>query len=131
MDLRRLVSHCRRQGGQGLVELAVTLPVLLLAALAILQFALYSHAQNVVTTACAEGAIVASTADGTVADGTATARSLLAAGLGTSDGAVVVRGADSGPTVAVEAFGDVPMLVLGPAVRLPLHARSVMLKEER
>ncbi len=131
MDIPRLGSTCRRQSGQGLVELAVALPVLLLAALAILQFALYVHAQDVVTTACAEGAIVASTANGSVANGMATARSLLAAGLGNTAGAVTVRGTDGGPTVAVEATGDVPMLVLGPAVRLPLHARSVMLKEER
>lgn len=118
------------QDGQSLVEFAAALPVLLLVSLAILQFALYVHAQNVVTTACAEGSIVAAAGDGTVGDGVATARSLLYAGLGASADGLAVQGADGGTTVTIEAKGSMPVLLLGPAIQLPLQARSVMVKEE-
>ena len=122
-------GRARNQEGQGLVELAITLPVLLLTALAVLQFALYVHAQNVVSTACAEGAIVASAGNGTLGDGVTTARALLTAGLGSTGSAVTVVAAYGGAAVTVEAAGGVPTLVFGPAVQLPLHARCVMVKE--
>jgi len=112
-----------------LVEFAIALPALLLTALALVQFALYVYAQDVVTTACAEGAIVAAAGDGTPGDGIATARSLLASGLGGEARAVTVQGAAGGNVVTVEATGGDPILLLGPALRLPLHARSVMVKE--
>ena len=125
-------ASCRRprQNGQSLVEFAVALPVLLLLALAILQFALYVHAQNVVTTACAEGAIVAAAGNGTVGDGVATAYSVIKAGLGESSGGLTVRATAGGSTVTVAASGGMPVLLLGPAVQLRLSAQSVMVKEE-
>lgn len=117
------------QGGQGLVEFAIALPVLLLTALALVQFALYVHAQNVVTTACAEGAIVAAAGNGTLGEGVGTARTLLVGGLGGEARAVDVQAAAGGSVVTVEAAGGMPILLLGPTFRLPLHARSVMVKE--
>ena len=125
----RLASRSKSQQGQSLVELAVTLPFLLLAALALLQFSLYVHAENVVTTACAEGTIVASAENGTLGEGVATARSLVGAGLGREVNDLAVQGASGGRTVALEARGTMPLLLLGPLVQLPLHARSVMIKE--
>lgn len=130
MTGHRAPRRGRGQDGQSLVEFAAALPVLLLVSLAVLQFALYVHAQNVVTTACAEGSIVAAAGDGTVGDGVATARSLLEAGLGASAGGLAVQGADGGIAVTIEAKGSMPMLLLGPALQLPLRARSVMVKEE-
>jgi Flp pilus assembly protein TadG len=126
---RRAAPQGGGQDGQGLVEFAVALPALLLAALAILQFSLYVHAQNVVTTACAEGAIVAAAGNGTAEDGIATARAMLAAGLGDAATGTGVQAAGGGGTVSVEISGSLPILLLGPALRLPLHARSVMVKE--
>jgi hypothetical protein len=119
----------RTQHGQGLVEFAVTLPVLLLVALAILEFALFVHAQDVVTTACAEGALVAAAADGNVAEGVTTAQGLLDAGLGSSAQAVTVQGVDGGATVTVAVQGHLPLLLPGLGGVLPLSARSVMVKE--
>lgn len=124
-----VASRSKSQQGQSLVELAVTLPFLLLAALALLQFSLYVHAENVVTTACAEGAIVASAENGTLGEGVATARSLVGAGLGGEVSDLAVQGAAGSSAVALEARGTMPLLLLGPLVQLPLHARSVMRKE--
>lgn len=119
----------KRQHGQGLVEFAVTLPVLLLVALAILEFALFIHAQNVVITACAEGALVAAAADGNIDEGMATAQGLLDAGLGSSAHAVTIQAQDGGATVMVAAGGELPLLLPGLGGVLPLSARSVMVKE--
>ena len=129
MVRRQRVPQGRGQDGQGLIEFAIALPALLLTALALVQFALYVYAQDVVTTACAEGAIVAAAGDGTPGDGIATARSLLASGLGGEASAVTVQGAVGGNVVTVEATGGMPIFLLGPQFRLPLHARSVMVKE--
>lgn len=129
LDSCRSVVLTGGEKGQSLVELAVALPLLLLAALALLQFSLYVHAENVVTTACAEGAIVASAGNGSIQEGVATARSLLRAGLGSEGGDFAVQGSGGPGTVALEARGGMPLLVLGPVLQLPLHARSVMLKE--
>lgn len=117
------------QHGQGLIEFALTLPVLLLVVLAILEFALFVHAQNVVITACAEGALVAAAEDGNVNEGVATAQGLLDAGLGSSAQAVTVQAEDGGATVTVMARGHLPLLLPGFGGVLPLSARSVMVKE--
>jgi hypothetical protein len=119
----------KSQHGQSLIEFAVTLPVLLLVALAVLEFALFVHAQNVVTTACAEGAVAASAADGNVNEGVRTARGLLDAGLGSSAADVTVQAEDGGATVTVMARGHLPLLLPGFGGVLPLSARSVMVKE--
>jgi hypothetical protein len=124
-------GECGRlsQQGQGLIEFAVTLPVLLLVTLVMLEFALFVHAQNVVITACAEGALVAAAADGNVNEGAATAQGLLEAGLGSSAHAVTIQAEDGGPTVSVMARGHLPLLLPGFGGVLPLSARSVMVKE--
>jgi Flp pilus assembly protein TadG len=111
-----------------MVEAAVAFPVLLIVAIGLVQFALYYHAQNVVTGAVQDGARVAAAEDRTVADGVAHAQALLRAGLGQSAGAVAVRGSDGGD--AVEAQGRLRTIIPWVAdASLPLGARAVVSKE--
>lgn len=117
--------------GQALLEVALTFPLLLTVALGLVQFALYYHAQTVVTGAVQDGTRVAAAEDRTAADGVAHARALLGAGLGQSAGAVTVRGIDGGDVVVVEAEGQLRMIIpwVGGAT-LPLEARAIMSKEQ-
>lgn len=104
--------------------------VLVLLALALVQLALYVHAENVAIGACQDGARVSAAADGTVGDGVTTAQALLQAGLGRDASDMTVRGSAGGDTVVVEAQGQLRLIlpwVGDPA--LPLHARAVMVKE--
>jgi len=121
----------RVERGQAMAEAAVTLPLLLLAALALVQFALYAHAQNVVTGAVQDGARVAAAADRTLQDGAEHARAILRAGLGRSAGDVVVRPSMVGGAVVLEAEGHAPAVIpwVAEAV-LPLRARAVVSKEQ-
>ena len=120
----------RAECGQAMVEAAVAFPVLLMVAIGLVQFALYYHAQNVVTGAVQDGARVAAAEDRTVADGVAHAQALLRAGLGQSAGAVAVRGSDGGDAVAVEAQGRLRTIIPWVAdASLPLAARAVVSKE--
>lgn len=116
--------------GQALVESALAFSVLVVLALALVQLALYVHAENVAIGACQDGARVAAAADGTVGDGIVTARSLLQAGLGQEADDVMVRGSAGGDTVVVEARGQLSMILpwMGnPA--LPLQARAIAAKD--
>jgi Flp pilus assembly protein TadG len=120
----------RLDRGQALVESALTFPLLLLLALALVQLALYVHAENVTIGACQDGARVASAADGTVSDGVATAQALLQAGLGSSANEVRVLGTMGAGNVVLEAQGQLPLVlpwVGNPS--LPLHARVRMTRE--
>ena len=114
-----------------MVEVAVAFPVLLMVALGLLQFALFYHAQNVVTGAVQDGARVAASEDRTLADGVAAARALLSAGLGQSATAVTVRAIDGGDAIAIEAQGGLRTIIPWVAdATLPLWARSVASKEQ-
>ncbi len=116
--------------GQSTVEVAVAFPLLLMAALGLLQFALFYHAQNVVMGAVQDGARIAAAEDRTLDDGVAVAEALLNAGLGESAGAVTVWGIDGGDAVAIEARGSLRMIIPWVAdATLPLWARSVVSKE--
>jgi hypothetical protein len=112
------------------VEAAVSLPLLVAAALALLQLALYVHAGHVATAAAQEGARVAAGADRTVAEGVAQARALLEAGLGRSASEVAVRGTDGDDVVIVEVTGRMRTMVpwVGGAA-LPLEARATASRE--
>lgn len=114
-----------------MVEAAVAFPLLLLVALALVQFALFSHAQNFVTGAVQDGARLAAAEDRELADGVAHAEALLRAGLGRSARDVVVRGIDGGDAIAIEATGRLRMIIPWVAdATLPLWARSVISKEQ-
>ena len=71
-----------RARAQATVELAVVFPLLVLVATALLQFAIYYHARNVVVAAVQEGARAAAALDGSEDAGEERARAVLRAGLG-------------------------------------------------
>lgn len=121
----------RHQPGQALVEGAIAFVLLTMVALALVQFALFVHAQNVVTGAVQDGARTAAGHGGTPDRGVAHAQAVIRAGLGAEAGAVDVSGAASGGTVVVEARGSLRLLIpwVGDA-RVPLRARAVAQKEE-
>lgn len=113
-----------------MVEMALAFPLLVLVALALVQFALYVHAQNVVIGATQEGARVAANTDRSISDGVATTQSLLQAGLGSEASAVAVSGSDDGTTVTITATGSVPtILPLVGSWALPLKAQATFSKE--
>src|SRR5689334_14542308 len=72
----------RGERGQALVEAAVAFPLLLMMAIALVQFGLYAHASHVVMAAAQEGARVAAAEDGGLHAGVAQAQAVLQAGLG-------------------------------------------------
>ncbi len=127
---RRSWQDLRPEHGQSTVEVAVAFPLLLMAAIGLLQFALFYHAQNVVTGAVQEGARVAAAEDRTLADGIVRAEVLLRAGLGRSAGEIAVRGIDGGYAVAIEAEGQLRTIIPWVAdATLPLWGRAVISKE--
>jgi Flp pilus assembly protein TadG len=116
--------------GQAAVEAAVVLPLLLLVAIGLVQFALFVHAQGVVTGAVQDGARVAAAEGRTPADGVAHAEALLRAGLGRSAHDVTVRGSGDGETVALEARGSMRTIIPWVAdATLPLGARAIVSRE--
>ncbi len=127
---RRPGQTARHERGQVVVETAVALPVLLMVAIGLVQFALYYHAQNVVTVAVQDGARLAAAEDRTLADGVSHARALLRAGLGRSATDVTVQGDDGGETITVEAQGRLHTIIPWVSdATVPLSARSVVSKE--
>lgn len=120
----------RGERGQAMVEAAVAFPLLLLVAIGLVQFALFVHAQNVVTGAVQDGARVAAAEDRTPADGVAHAQALLQAGLGRSASDIAVRAVEDGDVVIIEAQGRLRTIIPWVAdASLPLGAWAVMSKE--
>ncbi len=115
--------------GQAMVEVAVTLPLLLLVALGLVQFALVAHAHNVVTGAAQDGARVAAAVDRTTEDGEAHARTLLRAGLG-SGTRVYVDGWEYPQVVVMTARAELrPIIPWTPTASIPVAAEAQMSKE--
>ena len=122
--------HRRLERGSIILEAALVFPLLLMAAIGLVQFALFEHAQNVVTGAVQDGARVASSEDGTLAEGVDYAKTILAAGLGPTAGQIQVQGLDGGDAIAIQAQGQLHMIFPWIAdATLPLQARSVVSKE--
>jgi Flp pilus assembly protein TadG len=113
-----------------MVETAVTFPLLLLVALALVQFALFTHAQHVVTTAALDGARMAAAEDRAIDDGLTYARSLLQAGLGRTAGDVTLRAIATDEVVTIEAQGRLRLIIpwVGDA-SLPLQAQATVSRE--
>ena len=129
--MSQLWLRLRRQRGAVMAEAAIAFPVLLMAAIALLQFAVFYHAQNVVTASVQEGARVAAEEDRTVNDGVQYAQTLMTTGLGKTAGDVQLSGIDGGYAVAVEARGSLHLIVPWSFdARLPLFARAVVSKEK-
>lgn len=120
----------RTERGQALVEAAIAFPLLLLVAIALVQFALFVYAQNVVTGAVQDGARVAAADGSTVADGVTRTQTLLGAGLGQSAAAVSVQGSAGTGVVTIQARGRLRTIIPWVAdASLPLEAQAVMSKE--
>lgn len=116
--------------GQSMLEAAITLPLLVMTALGLVQFALFVHAQSVVTGAVQDGARVAASEDRSLADGVARARVLLDAGLGSSVGDIAVSGNEGSDAVTIEARARLRLIIPWVAdATLPLGARAVVSKE--
>jgi Flp pilus assembly protein TadG len=86
-DQHPRLRRASRQSAQVIVEAAIVFPLLIAAALAVLQFGLYAHAQNVVTAAAQDSArVYAAQGNATqlYAQAQQRAQDLVKAGLGTS-----------------------------------------------
>src|SRR5437867_1078670 len=114
-----------------MVEAALAFPVLLLVAIGLVQFALFSHAQHVMIGAVQDGARVAAADGRTVSDGVTRARDLLQAGLGRSAGEVQIQGSEDRGVVILEAHGTLRTIIpwVGDA-SLPLEGRAAVAKEK-
>jgi Flp pilus assembly protein TadG len=111
-------------GDRGAVtaELVIATPLLLLALLAIIQFALWSHATHVAQAASAEGLAAVRTQDGTAAAGHAAARRLLD---DLADGPLLssqVEVARTATSASVSVRGEVTAVL--PGVHLHVHAET-------
>jgi hypothetical protein len=98
--------------------------------LALGNLAFWLYAQNVVTAAAQEAAVVASREDGTVQDGQRRAQALLVAGLG--PGAEHVTRIDvkiDAGVATANVQGTWPVVLLGPSVGAPLHATATIERE--
>ncbi|MFD7655376.1 TadE/TadG family type IV pilus assembly protein [Actinosynnema sp. NPDC059797] len=101
----------------------IATPLLLLMLLAIVQFALWSHATHIAQAAASQGLAAARAQNGTSASGTASARQLLdQLAEGPLRGTVV--SADRGAaTASVRISGTATPVV--PWLHLPVHAEAV------
>lgn len=120
-----------RAHGQAIAEFAVTSVVFLWTVVAIMDLALWLHAQNVVVAASQEAAVVASRGDGSRGQAVDAGWNLLRAGLGTGvagiDKVDVQVGANA---VIAEVHGTWYVAPLGPLAPVPLHATTTMLREQ-
>ena len=126
------------RAGQGMVEFALALTVLLLVVLGSMEVALLAHTRQVVVSAAQEGARVASAEGRTLTEGRGQAQALLARGLGaradlftvTAGCAVAVADVCTAETVAIRVSGAYPLQVLGRApLAIPLEIEISMFTE--
>jgi Flp pilus assembly protein TadG len=116
---------------QGLAEFAVISVALLVVVIGISNLAFWLYAQQVVTAAAQEAAVVASREDGTVADGREAGQSMLRAGLGATavtEVADVAVWLDS-EVARAEVRGRWPMTVGGPLLYVPLKATASLARD--
>ncbi|MFD2486735.1 TadE/TadG family type IV pilus assembly protein [Amycolatopsis albidoflavus] len=112
----------RGDRGEATVELVVATPLLLLTLLAIIQFAVWSHATHVAQAAASQALATARAQHGTAAAGRAAGQRLLAdlaAGPLRDPGLAVSRGADS---ASASVRGEAAAVL--PGVHLPVHAEA-------
>ncbi|MFD8497318.1 TadE/TadG family type IV pilus assembly protein [Amycolatopsis sp. NPDC059657] len=103
-------------------ELVIAAPLLLLILLAIVQFALWSHATHIAQAAASQGLTAARAQQGTAAAGTAGAKRVLdalARGPLTGPGIDSTRTAES---ASVRIFGTATSVL--PFLTLPVHAEA-------
>jgi Flp pilus assembly protein TadG len=111
--VRQVLEGDRGSAG---AELVIAVPLLLLILLAIIQFALWSHATHIAQAAASQGLAAARTQNGTAAAGTATAQLVLdqlAGGPLTDSTVATDRGAASASVrISGTATPVIPFLVL-------------------
>ncbi|WP_191243171.1 TadE/TadG family type IV pilus assembly protein [Amycolatopsis deserti] len=118
----RLRKSLMGDHGSVSAELVIATPLLLLVLLAIVQFALWSHATHIAQAAASQGLVAARSQNGTAAAGTASAQQLLGqlAG-GPLRGAAVST--DRGPAAAAVRISGTATSVV-PFLTLPVHAEA-------
>lgn len=120
---RRVRRALRGDRGSVSAELVIATPLLLMMLLAIVQFALWSHATHIAQAAASQGLAVARSQNGTAAAGTSSAQQLLdqlAGGPLTGSAVTSDRGAAS---ASVNVSGTATSVV--PFLTLPVHAEAV------
>jgi Flp pilus assembly protein TadG len=118
----RLRRVLRGDRGAVSAELVIATPLLLLILLAIVQFALWSHATHIAQAAASQGLAAARAQNGTAAAGAASAQQLLdqlAQGPLTGTSITSDRGAES---ASVRISGTATSVV--PFLTLPVHAEA-------
>ncbi|TKG60352.1 MULTISPECIES: TadE/TadG family type IV pilus assembly protein [Pseudonocardiaceae] len=119
----RLRCALRGDRGEATLELVIATPLVLLALLAIIQFAVWSHATHVAQAAASQALAATRTQDGTTSAGHAAGQRLLAelaAGPLRHPDVTVSRGAT---TVSVSIRGEAAAVL--PGVHLHVHAEAV------
>jgi Flp pilus assembly protein TadG len=113
----------RGDRGSVSVELVIATPLLLFMLLAIIQFALWSHATHIAQAAASQGLAAARAQDGTAAAGSTSAQQMLnQLDSGPLTGASV--NADRNATAAsVRIWGTATSVI--PFLHLPVHAEAV------
>jgi Flp pilus assembly protein TadG len=103
-------------------ELVIAIPVLLFVVMAIVQFALWSHATYIAQAAAAEGLAAARVQDATVAQGDTAARHLLdQLGAGPLNNARI-NATRTGDAVVIRVTGNTSAVI--PFLHLPVHAEA-------
>ena len=111
-------------------EAAIVFPIVLIAAIGLMQFAIYRHATNVVVGAVQDGVEVAARADYTIQDGVDRTQELLQAGLGPTATAITVQGIDGTDEVGIQATGQLQLIIpWAGSATLPLSYRAIESKE--
>src|SRR5579859_4572890 len=119
-----------RAQAQAMAEFAIATVVLLYTVVAVIDLALWLHAQNVVIAASQEAAAVASRGDGSSAQAAQSAWSVLRAGLGSGFDDIDAVDVQIGPdSVTATVHGTWHVSPLGPLVPVPLHATTSMLRD--
>lgn len=106
--MRRLL---RDQSGASTVEAVLVLPLLFMALIGVVQFALVHHAQTVAETAAIEGARLAAAEGYSLQDGASRTRDVLEAGLGTTGAAFAVDVEASDEVVITRASGEYRLFI--------------------
>ena len=125
--MRRLL---RDQSGASTVEAALVLPLLFMALIGVVQFALVHHAQTVAETAAIEGARLAAAEGYSLQDGASRTRDVLEAGLGATGARFAVDVEASGEVVVTRASGEYRLFIPWvTSLSVPVEAQAEVWRE--
>jgi TadE-like protein len=123
-----LLYRTRPRVAQALVEFALVVPLIVSLSLGVLELALYAHARDVASSAVQEGARLAAEDGRTLDEGYARARTLVAAGVGTSLDRLSISGTIDADIVEMRLDASLqPIVPLG--VGLPVRAEAWVARE--